>query len=318
MNGLPWFRAALACWLILPPLTARQENPATQEKEEEARFTANVEQVVLYVSVYGAGSQIVSSLTKSDFMVFEDKIQQEINYFGLDDVPSTIGVVMDSSGSMRGKVDLVNSATQKFLEQNHPQNELFLIDFKDEVSLEEDFTRDPLDIQDALDNIIISGGTALYDAIFLALDKAREGSEAKKAILVFTDGEDKDSYYQQHELVDKIRESDVQVYIVAFLDTDLSEGKGIFGLFKSQREKVELEITTIADTSGGKSFFPEDINELDEVFSTIARELRSQYRLAYTPGNKSRDGQWRNIDVVVQGTREKSLKVRTRKGYYAK
>ena len=318
MNGLPWFRAALAGLLMLSPWAARQDDPPQPEKKEDARFTAKVEQVVLYVSVYGADSQLVSNLTRNDFTVFEDKIEQQITYFGLDDVPSTIGVVMDSSGSMRGKVDMVNSATQKFLDQNHPQNELFLIDFKGEASLEEDFTRDPLDIRDALDNIIISGGTALYDAIFLGVDQAREGHEAKKAILVFTDGEDKDSYYQQHELLDKIRESDVQVYIVAFLDADLSEGKGIFGLFKSQREKVEREITAFADTSGGKAFFPEDTQQLDEVFSTIARELRSQYRLAYTPVNKNRDGQWRDIDVVVQGARERNLKVRTRKGYYAK
>ncbi|HSR67441.1 MAG TPA: VWA domain-containing protein [Acidobacteriota bacterium] len=292
----------------------------TSGSDQTPRFKASVEQVVLYVSVYDQEGHLVAGLGRDRFRVFEDKVEQEITYFGLDDVPSTIGIVMDSSGSMRGRFDWVNQATSKFLDANHPENELFLIEFKNEVSLEETFTRDPADIRDALDNIIISGGTALYDAIYLAVDQAREGSEQKKALLVFTDGEDKDSYYQQPELLEKVREADTQIYVVAFLADDLSDDKGLFGVFKgaSEREKVQRDITQIAEYTGGQAFFPEDIRELDEIFPQIASDLRNQYRIAYAPSRPLGDGEWRDVDVVLERAREDGLKVRVRKGYYAK
>lgn len=295
--------------------TAAQETPRTPE--QPSRFKAAVEQVVLYAAVYDPEGKLISDLKREDFQVFEDKVEQQVNYFQLDDVPVTIGIVMDSSGSMRGRIDMVTNATAAFLDTNHPDNELFLVEFKTEASLEEDFTRDPFDIRDALDNIIISGGTALYDAIFLAVDKAKTGNELKRALLVFTDGEDKNSYYQIEELQEKVRESDVAIYVVAFLSDDLSEDKGLFGVFKSEKQKVERKIQSIADLSGGKAFFPQKIGELEGIFTTIGQELRNQYRIAYTPTNKAKDGKWRDIDVVVQGARKRGLKVNARKGYYA-
>ncbi len=304
--------------LICFGFAAESQDTPLQKKGDAAVFRTSVDQVVLYVSVYGTDNQLVSDLVAQDFSIFENKVQQEMTYFGLDDVPSTIGIVMDSSGSMRGKVELVNGATSSFLNMNNPQNELFLVEFKDEVSLEEDFTRDPEDIRDSLDNIIISGGTALYDAIYLGVEKARQGAEPKRALLVFTDGEDKDSFYEYEDVLEKIQEAEVQIYVVAFLDSQLSQDKGFFGLFKSERQKVEREITTLAETTGAKAFFPTDIKELDDVFATIAREIRNQYRLAFVSSNKVLDGSWRQIDVVVKGAREKGLKVRSKKGYYAK
>lgn len=294
------------------------EKPVQQKKRRgPAKFRAQVDQVVIYASIYNEESQLVSGLSQEDFTIYEDKVQQQLTYFGQDDVPSTVGLVTDISGSMRNKFTLVNEATQLFLSMNNPQNEIFLISFKSEASLEEDFTRDVEDIRDALDNLVVSGGTALYDAIYLAVDKSREGSEPKKTVLVFTDGEDKDSYYTHEELLDKIRESDVQVYIVAFLDRDLSDAGGFFGIFKSQREKVQETISSIADYTGGKSFFPEEILELKEIFQSIAYELRNQYRMAYISSNLVRDGNWRDIDVVVQDAKKLGLKVRAKRGYFA-
>ena len=180
---------------------------------------------MLYASVYDKDSTLVADLKKEDFTIFEDRIQQEVTYFGQDDVPSTLGVVIDSSGSMRDKFDLVNEATRLFLSKNNPENELFFVAFKDEVRLEQNFTRDVEDIYDALDNVIISGGTALYDAIYLAVDKALQGNEPKKTVIVFTDGEDKDSYYSHQELIEKVEESDVQLCIVAFSRLGSLEGR---------------------------------------------------------------------------------------------
>jgi len=273
---------------------------------------------VLYASVYDKDSTLVADLEKEDFTIFEDRIQQEITYFGRDDVPSTLGVVIDSSGSMRDKFDLVNEATRLFLSKNNPENELFFVAFKDEVRLEQNFTRDVEDIYDALDNVIISGGTALYDAIYLAVDKALQGNEPKKTVIVFTDGEDKDSYYSHQELIEKVEESDVQLYIVAFLDSDLSKSGGFFGVFKSAREKIQQKIRDIPKSTGGEAFFPDEISQLNEVFHSIAYELRNQYRLSYVSSNTTRDGTWRRTDVVVKDAKERGLKVRAKKGYFAK
>lgn len=289
---------------------ARQGTPA--------QFRTEVEQIVLYASVYDKDSTLVADLEKEDFTIFEDRIQQEITYFGRDDVPSTLGVVIDSSGSMRDKFDLVNEATRLFLSKNNPENELFFVAFKDEVRLEQNFTRDVEDIYDALDNVIISGGTALYDAIYLAVDKALQGNEPKKTVIVFTDGEDKDSYYAHQELIEKVEESDVQLYIVAFLDSDLSKSGGFFGVFKSAREKIQQKIRDIPKSTGGEAFFPDEISQLNEVFHSIAYELRNQYRLSYVSSNTTRDGTWRRTDVVVKDAKERGLKVRAKKGYFAK
>ena len=213
------------------------------------QFSAVVDQVVVYAAVYDKLNQLVPGLKKDDFTVLEDKVPQQITYFGLADMPSTVGIVVDCSGSMRQKIDETIDAIKLFLAQNNPENELFLIRFNDEVTLEEGFTKDPEDITDALDNLVVSGGTALYDAILLAVDQAKEGSEPRKAVIVFTDGEDKDSYYKLNEVLAKVQESDVQIHIVAFLDSDLSSEGGFFGVFKSEKEKVTKAVTEIAEMS---------------------------------------------------------------------
>ncbi len=319
------------CLAALPPCTTLAEKD--QERKKKAaptlvehspaqhihpKFRAKVDQVVLHTAVYDRDMQLVSGLRKEDFQVFENRVEQKLTYFGQEDVPTTIGLVIDTSGSMRNKMYLVNRAAKLFVEMSHPENELFLINFSDEVQLEENFTTDMEDIQDALDNLEIRGGTALYDAIFLGVEKARVGVEPKKVLVTFTDGEDKDSYYQYEEVLEKIRESEVQVHIVAFLDPNLDPLRPFFGIFRSQREKVQKKITTLAEYTGGTAFFPENTNELKGVFEAIAHELRKQYRLAYVSTNPVRDGKWREIDVLVNGAKEKEWRVRSKKGYFAR
>lgn len=297
----------------------KKEQPSFSDQGTQrgpVEFRAEVDQVVLHAAVYDKEDRLVTGLTKEDFSVFENKVKQQLTYFGQDDLPSTIGLVLDSSGSMRDKMEFVQKASHLFLDLSHPENELFLVDFDDEVVLEEDFTHDVEDIRDALDNIIVSGGTALYDAIYLAVERAHAGSEPKKAAVVFTDGEDRDSYYKFDELIDKIRESEVQVHIVAILDRDLKSEGGFFGIFKSEREKVKEKISSIATETGGKALFADEVEELEGAFRGIAEELRKQYRLSYT-SSLPKDGTWREIDVVVNGAKEKGYKVRARKGYLA-
>jgi len=285
--------------------------------QQTPRYSTQVEQVVVYASVYDDNMQLVTNLTQEDFTLFEDKVQQQLTSFARTDIPSTIGIVLDSSGSMKGKWRMVEGAVDLFLSQNNPSNELFFIRFDDEVELEEDLTYEPEDIRDAVGNVIVKGGTSLWDAIYLAVDKAAQGHEPKKVVVVFTDGEDKDSYYKQKEVLDKVQEADTQIFVVAFLDKDLTDDKGFFGVFKSQREKVQNEISEVAEVTGGLAFFPESTDELNPAFEAIAYELKNQYRLAYISSNPNRDGNWRKIDVKVKDAKERGLRVRAKKGYFS-
>jgi Ca-activated chloride channel family protein len=284
--------------------------------QDTPRFRAEVDQVVVYASVYTDEGTLVTGLEIEDFQIFENRIEQEIATFARTEVPSTIGIVLDSSGSMRSKMPLVEEALELFIDQTNSDNELFFVRFDDEVELEEDFTREFDDVRDAIGNVIVKGGTALYDAIYLSVDKAQEGSEPKKVTVVFTDGEDKDSYYTQEELIEKVREEEAQVFIVAFLDEDLDDDRGFFGVFKSQRNKVQEAITQVAEETGGKAFFPEHIDELATVFESIAYELKNQYRLSYRSSIQEENNEWRRIDVKIVDAKEKGLRVRARKGYY--
>lgn len=295
----------------------RRQSEKTR-KQDRPQFKAEVDQVVIYATVFDKNGHLVDGLTKDDFKVYEDKVEQKIVSFGHDDVPATIGVVLDHSGSMRSKMDRVREAIETFLSTLRPDNQLFLIDFNDEATLEENFTRDIDDIRDALDNVVVSGGTALYDAIYLGVEKARKGNEPKKALLVFTDGEDKDSYYTQEQLLKKIEEEDVQVYLVAFLDEDLGHQTGFFGIFKSERDKVVKGISAIADGTGGRAYFPEKLDDLKPTFESIGRELRSQYRISYVSTNRKRDSTWRRVDVTLENARQRGLKIRAKRGYFAR
>ncbi len=307
-------RLTLGCLLVSSWGLSQSEAP----QKSTAKFSAKVEQVVVYAAVYDNQGDLVPDLGQDEFSIFENRIEQQVTYFGLVDAPSTIGIVLDKSGSMRAKIDLVNQATELFLSLSNPHNELFLVAFDSEASLEESFTRDVADIRDGLDNIVVSGSTALYDAICLAVEQAQEGSEPKRVLLVFTDGEDKDSYYSSQETIEKVREADVQIYLVAFLDEDLDDQSGFFGVFKSDREKISEVMTQVAEDTGGKAFFPEEIEQLRDIFKNIAYELRNQYHLAYASNLPPSDGDWRSIRVRVENAKERGLKVRAKKGYFAK
>lgn len=304
---------------LLPTLCAIAAAGPQESEKNRPRIRAEVNQVVVYATVYDAQGVPLSGLKKDDFEIYEDRVLQTVDYFGVGGIPSTIGLVLDISGSMKSKMGNVEEAAKLFLDTTESEaNELFLMSFNREAVLEEPFTRDAVDIQEGIENLIPSGGTALFDAVYLAVDQADKGSEPRKAVIVFTDGEDKDSYYELAELIEKVQEADVQVYLVAFLDEDLSDDGGFFGVFKSQREKVQQEINQIAEASGGKAFFPAKREDLGDSFKSIARELQNQYYLGYVSTNPLQDGSWRTVRVVLKNDAEKGRRVRAKKGYFAR
>lgn len=296
----------------------RQKEAASRDKEG-FRVGVDVNQVVVNVSVFDKSDETVTTLKQENFAIYEDKVLQTITNFGIADAPSTVGLAIDASGSMRQKLDFVVRAAKLFIDKSHPDNELFLVEFNDRANLVEEFTRDFDDIRDSLDNMIASGGTALYDAVYLAVEEANRGSESKKVLLVFSDGEDKDSHYKIDELLGRIGDSDVQVYMIIFVGDDLSSDRGFFGIRKSEKEKLQTKMAEIAEASGGKVYYPQKVEDLDQVFAKIATDLRNQYRIAYISANPVRDGKWREIRAQLTSIpKDAGYRLRTKRGYFAK
>jgi Ca-activated chloride channel homolog len=288
-----------------------QENP-----QKDFKIGVNVDLVVVHTSVVDKNGQFVGGLKKENFKVFEDGVNQNIMSFSQEDVPVSLGIVIDTSGSMRDKFDNVIKAALAFIRAGNPNDEAFLIGFNDEVELIEDYTNDIDSIADDLNNTVVTGGTALWDAIYLGVQKAQAGSKPKKAVIVITDGEDHDSYYKLDEMVAKVQESDVQIYGIGFLNE--APDKGIFGHWtKSEPEKAHDALQRISDETGAKAFFPKDISEIHNIVSQIAFELRNQYSIGYFSSNAARDGTWRRIKVALDAASPAVLRVRSRLGYFA-
>jgi len=276
----------------------------------------NVDLVLMYTSVFDKGGRFISGLKKENFKVYEDGVSQDITSFSQEDVPVSMGILLDLSGSMRGKIDQVNKAAVAFIKASNPQDQVFLIGFNEEVELLQDFTSDIDEITDALDNTVVTGGTSLYDAVYLGVQKAHTGSKAKKAVVVITDGEDHDSYYKLDELVAKVQESDVQVFCVGFLNA--IPDKGLFGHWsKSVPEKARDALVRIAEETGGKAFFPDKVTDIHSIVSEIASELRNQYSIGYFSSNAARDGSFRRVKIEFTGSSAANSHLRYRRGYYA-
>jgi Ca-activated chloride channel homolog len=274
----------------------------------------NVDLVAIHTSVVDKKNHFVSGLKKESFSVFEDGIAQTISSFSQEDVPISLGIILDTSGSMRSKIDMVNKAALAFVRASNPEDQVFLVGFSDEVELLEDYTSDTDILADALENTIVSGGTALYDAIYLGVQKAQLGIKPKKAIVVITDGEDRDSYYRLDELLAKVQEADVQIYSIGFLNP--IPGKSLFGHWsKSVPEKARDALQRIGEETGGKSFFPADLGEINAIVSQIAYELRNQYSIGYVSSNTARDGSYRRIRVALDPALTASDNIRYRRGY---
>jgi Ca-activated chloride channel family protein len=288
------------------------------EPTRERGYTigVNVDLVSMYASVFDKSGHFVAGLKKDNFKLFEDGVQQTLTSFSQEDVPISMGILLDLSGSMKPKFEQVNKAALAFIRASNPNDQVFLIGFNDEVELLQDYTSDIDEISDALENTVATGGTALYDAIYLGTQKAHTGSRPKKAIVVITDGEDRDSYYKLDELLAKVQESDVQIFSVGFLDE--VPDKGFFGRWsKSAPEKARDALLKISEETGGKAFFPGKLTDIHRIITEIASDLRSQYSLAYFSSNSVRDGSFRRVKIELNGQGTANASARYRRGYYA-
>ncbi len=282
------------------------------------RIQVEVNMVLVDVSVTDDKDQIVEGLTKNDFHVYEDRIEQPITVFRHEDVPVTVGLLLDASGSMYRKRQKVNAAALDFMKISNPNDQFFLIDFADEayLELEKDFTSDVADLEDALEGVQFRSSTVLYDAIFLGLQHIKLGKYDKKVILLVTDGEDNPGpgkHYSFKQAYDSATESGAQIYCIGLLD---EPPKSHF--FKKKLPKAAQILTDLSDNTGGQSYFPQTLDEIGTITQKIAHDIRNQYLLGYYPTNTTRDGSWRALQVkVTPKDPHKEIHVRCKRGYYA-
>ncbi len=216
---------------------------------------------------------------------------------------------------MRSKLQTVSDAAVNLIKQMRPDDEGFLAQFKIEPELVQDFTRDRRELEDSLSELYTSGGTSLLDAIIATADYANEkGKQRRKAIVVITDGLERNSSVKEREVMEAIKEDEVQVYLVGFIDEE--ESGGLFG--KSPAKKAKELLNRLAEDSGGRAFFPKDLSEMPAVAAQIAKDLRTQYVVSYYPSNEKLDGSFRQVKVVVTPKDNRRVIARTRQGYYAK
>lgn len=313
----------LALLLAVPGLHAQNNNPLppspppppTPGAQNQSHAIKNVvDLVVLHTTVVDEKGNFVPDLTRDNFRVFEDKIEQKISVFSREDVPVTMGLVIDNSGSMKEKRPQVNEAALSFVRTSNKQDEVFVVNFNDEyyLDLDEDFTSNPEELHEALEKIDTRGSTALYDAIIGSLDHLKKGHKDKRVLLVITDGDDDASRKDFAYTVKAAVESNALIYAVGvFSDEDRKSNKKMV-------RKSKKDLTTLAEATGGLAFFPDNLADVDSVCTAIARDIRNQYTIGYYPTNTAKDGTFRavRLELIPPKGRGK-LSVRTRTGYYA-
>ena len=256
----------------------------------------DVDLVMVNVTVIDGGNKLITDLPRENFQLFEDKIEQEIRYFSSEAAPLSLGIVFDISHSMQNKIQLAREAAARFLETGTPEDEYLLVEFANRAELTENFTTDINKLRDRLALRPAKGATALYDAVYLGLAKVRAGQNPKKALLLITDGEDNHSRYSLGDIREFVRESDVQIYIIDLGRSFVSE---------------------LAEMTGGHSYRG-SVDDLEDICTKIALELKSQYVLGYASTNTVKDGKFRKLRVrVTPPTGMLKLNVRTRDGYFA-
>jgi Ca-activated chloride channel family protein len=285
-----------------------QQNSA--DKKQNQTLKVDVDLVLVNATVTDQLNRYVSGLESKHFQVWEDKIEQKLEYFNAEDVPISIGIIFDVSGSMKDKIGTAREAAATFLKTGNPDDEYFLVTFANRPEVVADFTTDVTKLQSKLLVTPAKGMTAMYDSVYVGLEKLKEGTNPKKALLLITDGEDNRSRYTFQNVKDFVKEQDVQIYGIGIVDewnSQLSAGH-------TGRAMIE----ELADLTGGRAFFPDSVYELEDICTKIAVELKNQYVLGFHSTNGAKDGKWRKLRVRVNPPKGiEHLNVRAKSGYYA-
>jgi Ca-activated chloride channel homolog len=307
------FFAASATFAQDNPLALPNSGPPPPNQGPEQQggsIKVNVNLVVLHTTVLDDRGKFVEGLKEDNFRVFEDKAEQKLSLFKREDVPVSMGLVIDNSGSMRDKRPRVNEAALTLVQASNRQDESFVVNFNDDyyLDLDKDFTSSVPELKEALERIDARGSTALYDAVIGSLDHLKKGHKDKKVLLVVTDGVDNVSRNSLEKTVREIQKSNVVIYTI-----------GLFGdEDKKNRKKAMRALKDISTASGGVAYFPENVDDVHNICDQVARDIRNQYTLGYYPTNTKKDGTFRTVQVdIIPPHGKGKLVARTRNGYFA-
>jgi Ca-activated chloride channel family protein len=287
--------------------TGNNEVGAVTKSGDRYIFRSQVNEVTLSATVLDGRKHLVTNLDPANFAVYEDNQPQKISSFRREDIPVSIGIVVDNSGSMRTKRAAVTKAVLNLMQASNPQDEVFVVNFNDDPYLDQDFTNKLEPLREALDRVDSRGGTALYDAVIASADHLAKGAKKeKKVLLVVTDGVDNESRESLEQAIRKVQDDKgPTIYTIGILGDE----PGI--------KRAKRALQSLSDQTGGVAFFPKDLVEVDEISQEVARDIRNQYSITYKPTNPRSNGGYRKVKVEARAPGYKDLQVRTRDGYFA-
>jgi Ca-activated chloride channel homolog len=296
-------------------ITVPTETP-TPTPEVDETIIVDTDLVNLNVRVIDRLNRPVNDLKDGDFKIFEDNVPQTLDTIIREEVPINYALVIDNSGSLRSQLEKVIEASKVIVASNKPEDDVCVIRFVNsaKITIIQDFTGNKDLVNEALDDLYVEGGaTAVIDAVYLGVEKVTEfeqnknGTDRKRrALILVTDGEDRDSFYNNKQLFEALKEADVQIYPIGFVNELSNEGSIIR---KSPKDQAMKLLNRMASETGGKAYFPNSVSELNNIALDIAKSLRTQYLLSYYPTNTNRDGTFRSIKVVVADGKNKEKRI---------
>lgn len=303
-----WLGVLFVVIAVTNSVRPQEPSPTPSRPGDEYTIRVDVEMVILHATAQDHKHALVSGLDKDNFQVYEDGVLQPIKNFSHEDIPVTVGLVIDNSGSMGPKRTDVIAAALAFARSSNPQDQIFVVNFNERVSYglpdNTPFTDQVAQLEVALSRIRAQGETALYDALAAALEHLRMGNRDKKVLIIISDGGDNASKHKLTEIVTMVGQPDAIIYTI-----------GIFDEQDPDRNPVMLK--RLAKDTGGEAFLPESLRDIAPICEKIAHDIRNQYTISYAPTNRKRDGTYRVIEVRASAPGRGRLSVRTRTGYFA-
>jgi Ca-activated chloride channel homolog len=289
------------------PISEGSVGEVTRDARGEFTFRSLVNEVTLSATVLDLRHHLVTNLDQANFVVYEDGQPQNITSFIRKDIPVSIGIVVDNSGSMRTKRAALTKAVLNLIQASNPQDEVFVVNFNDDPYLDQDFTNRVELLHEAMDRVDSRGGTALYDAVIASADHLAKGAkQEKKALLVVTDGVDNESRESLESAIRAVQsDKGPTIYTIGILGDE----PGI--------KRAKRALQSLSDQTGGVAFFPKNLEEVDEISQEVARDIRNQYSITYKPTNPRSNGGYRKVHVEAHASGYHDLQVRTRDGYFA-